>query len=144
MVVLDCNAWVEARKGLAMSAPSDKITVKRHMRRRGGKTAKVAQILGLSPLIEVESFKRRHPEKRQTRNPKVEANLILTAYAMMRHLTGEKAKGPYDFGDEEYGKDVVQELANLGADAELREGKVRGKKTAIYLLSPPQETGVRR
>jgi len=125
-----------------MNVPSDKIAVKRHMRRRTGKTAKVAQILGLSPLIEVESFKRRHPEKRQT--PKVEANLILTAYAMMRHLTGEKAKGPYDFGDEEYGKDVVQELANLGADAELREGKVKGKKTAIYLLSPPQETGVRR
>jgi hypothetical protein len=78
------------------------------------------------------------------RSPKVEANLILVAYAAMHRLTGDKARGPYDFSDEEYGKDVVQELANLGADAELREGKVKGKKTAIYLLSPPQETGVRR
>jgi hypothetical protein len=117
------------------------------MRRRTGKTAKVAQILGLSPLIEVEPFKRRRPANREEYgkdSPKVEANRILIAYAMMHRLTGDKARGPYDFSDEEYGKDVVQELANLGADAELREGKVKGKKTAIYLLSLPQETGVRR
>jgi hypothetical protein len=77
------------------------------------------------------------------RSPKDEANLILLAQNLM-HGVGEKAKGPYDFSDEEYGKDVVQELANLGADAELREGKVKGKKTAIYLLSLPQESRVPR
>jgi len=108
------------------------------MRRRYGKTAKVAQILGLSPYIEVEPFKRRRPKVEMGRRllpPKDQAKLILTAYSMMRQFTGDKARGPYDFGNEEYGKSIIQELANLGADAELREGKVKGKKTAIYFLS---------
>ena len=54
-----------------MSVPSDKITVKRHTRRRGGKTAKVAQILGLSPLIEVKPFRRRRPDTKSGRPVRV-------------------------------------------------------------------------
>lgn len=40
---------------------ADRVNVRRHTRRRTGKTARMAVVLGIDPKVQIETYKRRRP-----------------------------------------------------------------------------------